>query len=364
MKISKVLRAALCFAAAANPLGAQGRASRLPDAPGRDVYQKVCGTCHSAEIVAGRGMSREGWTAMVTSMVARGAKGSEAELGQVVDYLTANLPLRRINTAGAPPAAPAVNPNGANDVHIVDAALADKGKSIYIAECITCHGNRARGANANVAENQKGPDLVRSVMVLHDRYGSTLAPFFAKGHQLQSGGNSTKFSKDEVVEISHFLHEKVNDTLRSGPYSQIQNVLTGDAKAGAAYFNGAGRCSTCHSPTGDLAGIGTKYDPPTLQSKFLFPRTLSFGRRGGLSVSKPVTVTVTPASGPAVSGNLVHLDDFTVSLRDDQGEYRSWKRTSALKVEKHDPYAVHNELLDQYTDKNMHDIVAYLESIK
>jgi cytochrome c oxidase cbb3-type subunit 3 len=165
--------------------------------------------------------------------------------------------------------------------------------------------------------------------------------------------------------LSHFLHDKVNDTLRSGPYSRVQNVLTGNVADGKAYFNGAGRCSTCHSPTGDLAGVGTKYDPPTLQQRFLFPRTIGFGRRGGAGpAAKPVTVTVTPASGPAVSGVLDHLDDFTVSLRDASGEYHSWKRTAELKVEKHDPYAMHNELLDQYTDKNMHDLVAYLETLK
>jgi hypothetical protein len=140
------------------------------------------------------------------------------------------------------------------------------------------------------------------------------------------------------------------------------NVLTGDPKAGQAYFNGTGRCSTCHSPTGDLAGIASKYDPPTLQQRFLFPRTTGFSR-GQLSTAKPVSVTVTDASG-SVSGTLEKIDDFNVSLRDSSGEYHSWKRTPGLKIEKHDPYAAHIELLDLYTDKDIHDIVAYLETLK
>jgi len=145
----------------------------------------------------------------------------------------------------------------------------------------------------------------------------------------------------------------------------VQNVLTGDPKVGAAYFNGAGKCNTCHSPTGDLARIGTKYDPPTLQSKFLFPRTVGFGRRGsGSTTSKPVTVTVTWPNGEVVEGVLDRLDDFNVSLRDAQGEYRSFKIIPSLKVFKHDPYAMHATLLDQYTDQNIHDIVAYLETLK
>jgi hypothetical protein len=75
-------------------------------------------------------------------------------------------------------------------------------------------------------------------------------------------------------------------------------------------------------------------------------------------------VDVTPANGPAVSGELLHLDDFTVALRDSSGDYHSWKRTSSLKVKKNDPYETHNALLDKYTDKNIHDVVAYLETLK
>src|SRR5262249_60116315 len=97
---------------------------------------------------------------------------------------------------------------------------------------------------------------------------------------------------------------------------------------------------------------GKKYNPATLQQRFLFPRMSGFGGRGrGATPSKPVTVTVTPTSGATVSGVLVHLDDFNVSLRDSTGEYHSWKRTPELKVIKNDPFAAHIELLDKYTDK-------------
>ncbi len=235
---------------------------------------------------------------------------------------------------------------GPADKQIVDAAAADRGKTTYIAQCITCHGAKARGS-------ETGPDLVRSVTVLRDRFGSELGPFLKKGHPTQGNIPSASFTQKQVEELSHFLKQRVNDTLRSSPLYQVQNVLTGDAKAGAAYFSGAGKCSTCHSTTGDLAGIGKKYDPPTLQQRFLFPRR-----------TKPVMATVTPASGSSVSGTLELLDDFTVALRDSSGEYHSWKRTPALKVDKKDPLAAHVELLDLYTDKNMHDIVTYLETLK
>src|SRR5262245_13988462 len=242
---------------------------------------------------------------------------------------------------GAPPTGP-----GPADKQTVDAAAADRGKTTYIAECNTCHGPNARGS-------ERGPDLARSLVMLRDRYGSQVGPLLRKGHPTQSNRPSANFTQTQIEELSHFLKQRFNDTLRSAPTYRVQNVLTGNARAGAEYFNGAGGCKTCHTPSGDLAGIGRKYDPPTLQQRFLFPQR-----------TKPVVITVTPQSGPAVSGTLVRMDDFNVSLRDAAGEYRAWQRTPQLKIDRNDPYATHVDLLDKYTDKNIHDVVAYLESLK
>jgi cytochrome c oxidase cbb3-type subunit III len=356
---------------------------RLPDGAGRDVTQKVCGaTCHGPEIIMGKGRTRDQWTAVVNTMVARGAKANETELTQIAEYLSSHFgPNMIVGPSTAPPRGnrmaggrpvmtsgrgPGPLGAGAADSHVVDEKAAERGKAVYIAECITCHGNKARGGNSNLPPNQQGADLVRSVIVLHDRYGNEIGPFLTKGHPLQSGKPATGLKKEQIADLAHFLHQKVYNTLRSGPELQIQNVLTGDPKAGEAYFNGAGKCSTCHSPKADLAGIGKRYDPPTIQAKFLFPRTVGFGgrRRPGAPVSKPVTVTVTQANGEVVEGVLEELDDFNVSLRDAQGEYRSFKVNPSVKVVKHDPYAAHVALLDKYTDKNIHDIVAYLETLK
>ena len=190
------------------------------------------------------------------------------------------------------------------------------------------------------AETNREPISFVRLWCLHDRYGDEIGPFLAKGHPLQSGKPASSLTSQQIGDLANFLHRQVYYTLRGGPDLEIKNVLTGDPKAGEAYFNGAGKCNTCHSPTRDLAGIGKKYDPPTLQTRFLFPRTVAFGRAGsGTSKAKPVTVTVTLASGEVVEGVLDKLDDFNVSLRDAQGEYRSFAITPAVKVVKNDPYA-------------------------
>lgn len=335
----------------------------LPDGPGKATVQKACGsTCHGPQIVAGKGYSRESWTAVINGMIARGAKVEASEFNEVLEYLTKNLP-PRTGTAGAGGAG--FIGAGPDDAHVVDAEAAERGKSVYVAECVTCHGNKARGGADSLPPANRGADLVRSLVVLKDRYGAVIGDFLKKGHPTQSGKASSSISGADIIDLAHFLHQKVADTLRSGPYSKPINVLTGNVAAGKEYFNGAGGCASCHSPTTDLAGIGTRYDPVTIQQKFLFPRSFAARRGGGPApVAKPVTVQVTPAGGKPVSGVLVHRDDFNVSLRDAAGEYYSWQRSPSLKVEVTDPYARHVELLDQYTDKNMHDIVAYLETLK
>lgn len=336
------------------------------------VLNKVCGACHPLETVTSQRRNRAMWQESIDQMIARGAKGTPEELAAVLDYLVRNHGPAAAPTAPQPGPAPggpggrggrgpAFSP-GPADKHVVDTAAADRGRRVYAAECINCHGSHARGGD-------KGADLIRSEVVLHDRYGSTIGPFLKKGHPTQTTPPA-QLTPPQIEDLSHTIHQEVYNTLRSA--LQIQNVLTGDAKAGAAYFNGEGKCSTCHSPSGDLKGIGARMDPPTLQQRFLFPGggggRGGRGGRGGPAPTGPsrsqVMVTVTPAGGAPVMGALVHLDDFNVALRDAAGEYHSFKRTAALKVVKNDPLQAHHELLDKYTDKNMHDIVAYLETLK
>jgi len=256
---------------------------------------------------------------------------------------------------------------GAEDRPGVDPAAAAEGKKIWGIECVNCHGPSARGTD-------NGPNLIRSLVVLKDRFGSTLGPFLKRGHKMQSGRSSAVLTDDQVLMLAHFLRDRVNDTLRGSAEFQVKNILTGDAKAGEAFFNSGGKCSTCHSPSGDLQGYGSKYEPVDIQQRFLFPRNATPGggrgrgraaaRGSAPSPASAITVTVTQPNGETVSGVLLQLDDFNVSLRDESGWTRTFARTPGLKVTKTDPLAAHRALLGNLTDKNMHDVVAYLETLK
>jgi cytochrome c oxidase cbb3-type subunit 3 len=249
---------------------------------------------------------------------------------------------------------------GPADAPYVDAALANQGRTIWAAECINCHGTQARGTD-------NGPNLTRSLVVLRDRYGSELGPYLKRGHKMQSGAASTTLTDEQITTLAHFLRQRVNDSFRGSPIFQAQNVLVGDAKAGEAFFNGPGKCATCHTATAlSLAGIGARYEPIDLQQRFLFPGggRGGRGRAGAATSASAVRVTVTPASGEPVTGVLIQMDDFNVSLRDAAGAYRTFKRGPGVKVVKDDPLAAHHALLETLTDKNMHDVVAYLETLK
>jgi len=331
-----------------------------PPAGPPPAFQKVCGECHAIETVTSQRRTRAQWQESINSMIERGAKATDQEFALILDYLTAQygpaspggrgvVPEGRGRNRGA-----AFSP-GPADKQVIDEAAANRGRKVYAAECITCHGTHARGGD-------RGADLVRSEIVLHDRYGSTIGPFLRKGHPTQTTP-AAKLTDAQIADLSHTLHQEVYNTLRAA--LEIQDILTGDSKRGEAYFNGEGKCGACHSPTGDLAHIASHLDPAALQQQFLFPGTARGGRgRGAAPLRQPVTVTVTPPSGASITGTLVHLDDFNVGLRDSSGQYRSFERTPALKVVKNDPAQAHHDLLDRFTDRNIHDIVAYLETLK
>jgi mono/diheme cytochrome c family protein len=222
----------------------------------------------------------------------------------------------------------------------------ERGQKQFVATCGFCHGANAKGGEG-------GPDLVRSVLVLDDENGDKIGPVILKG-RVDKGMPAFSLAAAEISDIAAFLRTRTQAAANRFDYKTL-DLVTGDAKAGQAFFSGAGKCSTCHSPTGDLAGVGKKYEPEALQSKFLYP-----GRGQG---RKSRQVTVTPASGPPVSGTLEFIDDFTVGLRDAEGFYHSWPRQTA-KLEIRDPYAAHAELLRRYTDADMHNLLAYLVTLK
>lgn len=325
-----------------------------PDPAGEAVTRRVCGTaCHNFEHVITVRRTPAQWEATIENMIGRGAKLTSDEVATVLAFLSSAHTLAATTIRGG---------SGPLDKPMVDPKAAAVARPLYESDCQGCHGPDARGTS-------DGANLVRSQVVLHDRYGSTLGPYLTGSHPPvpAKGAAGTKgplppLTSMQVLLLSHFLRERVNDTLRGSPLFKAGDVLTGDAKAGEVYFNGEGGCAKCHTPTGDLAAIGRRMDPITIQQRFLFPNNVGSRRR---AAPAPVaTVTVTTATGETLTGSLVYMDDFNVSFRDGSGNHRTVRRSRGVRVVKEDPYAAHIALLSRITDKAIHDVVAYLASLK
>jgi mono/diheme cytochrome c family protein len=232
-----------------------------------------------------------------------------------------------------------------------DPAAVARGQQLFVPTCGFCHGPDASG--------RSGPDLVQSSIVIADNNGNLLGPMVRNGRPGKGMPAFASLTDAQIWDLSAFLHSRVRAAANRFTYN-FAEVVTGSPQAGQAYFDGAGKCNTCHSPAGDLAGIARRYQPANLQARMLYPGR-SFFEPG--QAPPPTRVTVTMPSGQTFSGVLISRDPFNVALREDSGWYHSLPVQGA-KVQVEDPLAAHQRLIHTITDPEMHDLLAYLETLK
>ena len=239
-----------------------------------------------------------------------------------------------------------------------DPALIARGTGLYGVHCRACHGVDLRGGD------QGGPNLLRSDTVLNDQAGELIAPVVMNGQQAMP---PIRVSADDARAIAEYIHS-VTATMRGqgnpppGP-PPVLNVVVGDAAAGEAYFKT--QCGTCHSGTRSLQGIGSRLSDPTALQNFWISAggELARGGRGGRP--RPVPVTVTPGTGQKVEGTLVRLDDFYVVIELADGTPLTFRRSGDQPlVDARDPLETHIKLLSTYTDNDIHNVTAYLVTLK
>jgi mono/diheme cytochrome c family protein len=230
--------------------------------------------------------------------------------------------------------------------------VAARGKALWEAACASCHASDLRGTN-------KGINLVRDQLVMDDQKGELIGKFLEQPHAAGSVPKTT-WTAQQISDVAAYMHtffQYMNITLPAG------SVLVGNAGAGEAWVKA--HCLSCHGLTGkgpsasSLAGIGSRIsDPKALQNRFVS----GGGGRGGAA---RVTVTVTMPGGKTVTAPLVHKDDFEIVIQDPDGVTRSIPRNGDTpKIEVHDPLQGHRDLWLVYTDKDIHDVTAYLVTLK
>ena len=234
------------------------------------------------------------------------------------------------------------------------------GESLFAAQCGFCHGREATGGAG-------GPDLTDSELVGQDRNGDKIGPVIRAG-RLDRGMPAFPLTDRELKAVVDYIHARKIEVEKSAGRRRkvsVADLSTGNADAGRGYFEGAGGCVACHSPTGDLAGVAARYRGLALLQRFLYPNAsnatpLAPGEKARPS---PVSVTVTLPGGETVAGSLVFRDEFTIALRDAGGWVRSWPQ-AAVKTAIRDPLEAHAAQLGKYSDDDIHNVLAYLQTLK
>jgi len=223
---------------------------------------------------------------------------------------------------------------------------AGPGESTFVQNCAFCHGRDAGGG-------EEGPDLTRSKLVAEDVAGDKIGPVVLNGRQ-EKGMPRFKLGDQDIKDLAVYIHgqKTLAESQKGGRRGvEVADLQTGNAEAGKQYFNGAGKCSTCHSASGDLASVATRFEGLKLEQRFLYPR-------GALA-----NVVVTLPNGEKLAGKLAYQDEFHIGLRDRNGWYHSWP-VKAVKFTIDAPLEVHAELLAKYTDDDIHNLMAYLQTLR
>jgi cytochrome c oxidase cbb3-type subunit 3 len=229
-----------------------------------------------------------------------------------------------------------------------DMPAVERGRAQFKSSCGFCHADDATGNRA--------PDLIRSALLSHDVNGELVGPVIKNGRPDKDMPAFPTLSDKIISDMIAFLHKQAYDALHSTSVPNdypLKKLLTGNAADGKAYFNGAGGCSGCHSPTGDLAGVAKRYAPIALQQRFLYP-----------SRGVKITATVTLPDGKKIEGRVVHDDEFEIAITGPDGWYHSWQKTALKSVEIHDPMTAHRALMEKYTDKDIHNLFAFLVTLQ
>jgi cytochrome c oxidase cbb3-type subunit III len=226
------------------------------------------------------------------------------------------------------------------------AQLVENGNSAFQQNCAFCHGRDAGGG-------ETGPDLTRSKLVAEDSGGDKIGAIIKNG-RVEKGMPRFNLSDSEISALTAFIHTqmtKAESQIGGRRGVDVQDLQTGNVEEGKQYFNGAGTCATCHSPTGDLAGVATRYQGLKLEQRMLYPRDAK------------AKVAVTLPSGEVLNGTLAYRDEFTIGMKDASGKYHSWLVRN-VKYNIDAPAEAHAELLGKYSDRDIHNLMAYLQTLR
>jgi len=240
-----------------------------------------------------------------------------------------------------------VSPASSQTAEPASQPVSARGQSLFESHCAFCHGRDAAGG-------ESGPDLTRSRLVARDVRGDRIRAVVHDGRIEKGMPAFAALTIPEVNDLIAFIRQQTRE-LNSKPGGRrgvdVADLQTGNIDQGKAYFNGPGKCSSCHSPTGDLAGIATRHEGLELEMQMLYPQNAK------------TKLTVTTPSGETFTGTLTFKDEFHIAMTDSEGWHRSWPiRDVQYKIDS--PADAHVEQFEKYTDDDIHNLMAYLQTLR
>ena len=239
-----------------------------------------------------------------------------------------------------------------------DPAVVKRGKTLFEVNCRGCHGPDLRGGDMG------GPNLLRSPVALTDQHGELIVPII-HGSRQKMGMPAININDTDAEAVAAYVRSVIGSIEGQGkPPSEGHedpSILVGNVAEGKSYFDT--KCASCHSAGGDMkAFVDRVKDQKRMQSTWV-----EGGRESEeINPKRTSSAEVTLASGEQFSGLVVQIDEFLITLKLADGTDRSFDRISVSnpKVVIHDPMEKHHQMLLEYTDKDIHDVTAYLETLK
>jgi mono/diheme cytochrome c family protein len=330
---------------------APAKAAVAPSSPGADAYANHCAICHGDQragilpafpplIGIQRQMSDEQILALIHNGKGRMPgfpKLPQEELASLLTFLhTADVTAPQMEQASSSGDAAGAHNSG----------LVEAGNSLFQQNCAFCHGRDTMGG-------ETGPDLTRSKLVLSDKDGDKISEVVREGRP-EKKMPAFNFSSQELLTLVAYIHSQGAKAVAMAGKRRgvdVSDLQTGNVTAGKSYFDGAGGCVKCHSASGDLSGVARRYEGLQLEERMLYPP----GAKSRLTVKLP--------SGKQVTGTVAYQDEFTIGLRDQDGSYHSWP-TRNVKYAIDSPVEGHVELFSKYTDDDIHNLMAYLQTLR
>jgi len=227
-----------------------------------------------------------------------------------------------------------------------DQAAAKRGEPLFQRNCAFCHGKEARGA--------MGSNLITSDEVLGDDHGEHLVPFLKKGRPANGMPAFASMSDDQLRDIAEYLHLLVEDVANRGTY-HVLNILVGNAAEGRAYVTA--HCMSCHTAA-TFAHIASQFrSAEQLQRGWIWPT-------GNKKNSLSTTAIVKTPDGRVTTGRVMQVSDFRITLVDAAERTHVIDREPGVEVQIKDPLAAHQQMIMSLTNADMHNVTAYLETLR